>query len=156
MDYDARRQAKKQARKEMSCLPISIDHLIVHNLKGLDKICKGLTKKEVFNLCNGYGGWNNNIGCLIKRMYIGSKEIYEQFNRLCVFRRMSFFYDEDAGFVCFTDKNNIILQGPYKRMPDKVSKTEDYNWEYIIEDRELIPVPPDNYKQDEDGFFEEK
>ena len=151
-----------EARKGIACLPTRIGRLIAHNLKGLDRICKGLTKKEVFNLYGG-GGWNNQtleffdgahyIGgkLLIEGMCIGSKEIYDQLNRLCAF----FVYGEDTRFICFTDRNNNIIGGPYKRMPDKIEKIAWNHLEYI-EDRELIPVPLGNYKQDEDGFFEEK
>ena len=87
-------------------------------------------------------------------MYIGSEDAYKEFNRLyAFFYWMDFFYDDHAGFVCFTDKNNTVLKGPYKRMPDK----HENNWPYTyIEDGELIPVPLGNYKQDEDGFFEKK
>ena len=136
-------------------LPERVAHLMVHNLKGLDKIAKGLTKKEVGDW-DKYGGWiySDTPICEITRMYIGSEEAYKEFNRLyAFFYPMDFFYDDHAGFVCFTDKNNTVLKGPYKRMPDK----HENNWPYTyIEDGELIPVPLGNYKQDEDGFFEEK
>ena len=127
---------------ELGRLPERVAYLMVHNLKGLDKISKGLTKKDGRHMSQ------------ITRMYIGSEDAYKEFNRLyAFFYPMDFFYDDHAGFVCFTDKNNTVLKGPYKRMPDK----HENNWPYTyIEDGELIPVPPDNYKQDEDGFFEEK
>lgn len=134
---------KIEKRKiERGRLPERVDHLMVHNLKGLDKISKGLTKKDSRRMSQ------------ITRMYIGSEEAYKEFNRLyAFFYPMDFFYDDHAGFVCFTDKNNTVLKGPYKRMPDK----HENNWPYTyIEDGELIPVPLGNYKQDEDGFFEEK
>ena len=151
-----------EARKGIACLPTRIGRLIVHNLKGLDRICKGLTKKEVFNLYGG-GGWNNQIleffygahyiggKLLIEGMCIGSKEIYDQLNRLCAF----FVYGEDTRFICFTDRNNNIIGGPYKRMPDKIEKIAWNHLEYI-EEGELIPLPLGNYKRDEDGFFEKK
>lgn len=136
-------------------LPESVAHLMVHNLKGLDKIAKGLTKKEVGDW-DKYGGWiySGTPICEITRMYIGSEEVYKEFNRLyAFFYWMHFFYDDHAGFVCFTNKNNTVLKGPYKRMPDKRTDNSPHTY---IEDGELIPVPLGNYKQDEDGFFEKK
>ena len=139
-------------------LPQNVDYLMVHNLKGLDKLAKGLTKEEV-GIWDNYGGWIfSSYGIpknfKITRMYIGSEDAYKEFNRLYAFYYpMDFFYDDKAGFVCFTDRNNNVLKGPYKRMPDK--RTESYPYSYL-EDGELISVPSVNYKQDEDGFFEEK
>lgn len=146
--YDPEYTEEKMKRWiDIKRLPGIVRHLIVHNLKGLDKIAKGLTKEEVGDQ---YGGWiySNTPIFRIATMYIGSEEAYKEFNRLyAFFYNMHFFYDDHAGFVCFTDKNNTVLKGPYKRMPDKGT---------YLEDGELIPVPLGNYKQDENGFFEKK
>jgi len=140
-------------------LPYCIENLIVHNLKGLDKIAKGLNNKEVFEkyfwFLNNYRmlGLNDGFG----GMYIGSEETYKELNRLCAFRKDGYWNEEvkHSIFVCFTDKNNTILKGPYKRIQDDIKKNDHGEWEYI-ENAELIPVPLGNYKQDEDGFFEKK
>lgn len=140
-------------------LPYCIENLIVHNLKGLDKIAKGLNNKEVFEkyfwFLNNYRmlGLNDGFG----GMYIGSEETYKELNRLCAFRKDGYWNEEvkHSIFVCFTDKNNNILKGPYKRIQDDIKKNDHGEWEYI-ENAELTPVPLGNYKQDEDGFFEEK
>ena len=140
-------------------LPYCIENLIVHNLKGLDKIAKGLNNKEVFEkyfwFLSNYRmlGLNDGFG----GMYIGSEETYKELNRLCAFRKDGYWNEEvkHSIFVCFTDKNNTILKGPYKRIQDDIKKNDHGEWEYI-ENAELTPVPLGNYKQDEDGFFEEK
>ena len=140
-------------------LPYCIENLIVHNLKGLDKIAKGLNNKEVFEkyfwFLSNYRmlGLNDGFG----GMYIGSEETYKELNRLCAFRKDGYWNEEvkHSIFVCFTDKNNTILKGPYKRMQDDIKKNDHGEWEYI-ENAELTPVPLGNYKQDEDGFFEKK
>jgi len=160
-----------EARKGIACLPSRIENLIVHNLKGLDKIAKGLTKKKISELyINGeftFGYNYTTIGELLTigdryahfyaGMYIGSEEAYKEFDRLYTFRHLGYWYEEDntSRFVCFTDKNNHIIKGPYARKSDKIKKNDHGEWEYI-EDGELTPVPLGNYKQDEDGFFEEK
>lgn len=141
--------------KNIERLPHCIENLIVHNLKGLDKIGKGLTGERA-RIHRGFMIGNvEGIGSPCG-MYIGSEDVYEQFNRLGAFRRRDFYSDgdKDTILVCFTDKNNNILKGPYERMVDKMKKGNNY-WEYV-EDGEFIPVPPGKYKQDEDGFFEEK
>ena len=151
-DPDIPKETMKR-HMDIKRLPSSVGHVIIHNLKGLDKICKGLTKEDTFYLRSGY---YDTILFMIERMYIGDEEAYKELNRLHCFLNSDFFYDEKAGFVCFTDKNNNILKGPYKRMPDKF----ETNWQgariKYLEDGELILVPLGNYKRDEDGFFEKK
>jgi len=171
IDWDDEEPVVREARKGIACLPSTIGNLIVHNLKGLDRICKDLTKKNISKL-NHQGKFDFHCFCTIyssARMgngvkigsFVGSEEVYKEFDRLCAFR-MHEYQEWDAepiycySFVCFTDKNNNILKGPYNRKQDwfRVKRYGD-EWEYV-ENTELTPVPLANYKQDEDGFFEKK
>ena len=151
-DPDIPKETMKR-HMDIKRLPSNVGHVIIHNLKGLDKICKGLTKENTFYLRRRY---YTTILFMIERMYIGDEEAYKELNRLHCFLNSDFFYDEKAGFVCFTDKNNNILKGPYKRMPDKFKTGSQGERIEYLEDGELILVPVGNYKQDEDGFFEKK
>ncbi|QSH92765.1 hypothetical protein C5N99_09200 [Treponema medium] len=166
IDWDNEEPIIREARKGMACLPSNIGNLIVHNLKGLDKICKGLNKKEVSNLhlqkkFDFYCFLNIDSALYIGNgvtigSYVGDEEVYKEFNRLCAFRVSGYWSNEPNNmFVCFTDRNNNVFKGPYKRMQDEFKKNTQGKWEYI-ENAELTPVPLGNYKQDEDGFFEEK
>ena len=169
IDWDDEEPVVREARNGMACLPSAIGNLIVHNLKGLDRICKDLTKKNISKLhyerkfdfscfCTIYSSALMGDGIKIGS-FVGSGEVYKEFDRLCAFR-MREYQEWDAEpiyggtFVCFTDKNNNILKGPYNRKPDwfKVKRYGN-EWEYV-ENTELTPVPLANYKQDENGFFE--
>ena len=165
IDWDGEDPVIREARKGMACLPSTIGNLIVHNLKGLDKICKGLNKKEVSNLhlrkkfefycfCTVHSAVYMGDGVTIGS-YVGSEEVYKEFDRLCAFRMGQWNEEPIDRFVCFTDRNKNILKGPYNRKSDWFKKKNYSEWEYV-ENTELIPVPLGNYKQDEDGFFEEK
>ena len=137
-------------------LPSSMGNLIVHNLKGLDKIAENFTKKEVSENRDLIGGQYGSSELPTIGSFVGSEEIYKEFDRLCAFRTVGYWGKGTYGmFVCFTDRNNNIIKGPYERMRDHFKKNDQGKWE-LIECPELKLVPVGNYKQDEDGFFEKK
>jgi lipoprotein len=137
-------------------LPASMGNLIVHNLKGLDKIAENFTKKEVSENRELIGGEYGNSELPTIGPFVGSEEVYKEFDRLCAFRAAGYWGEGTYSvFVCFTDRNNNIIKGPYERMRDHFKKNDQGKWE-LIECPELKLVPLGNYKQDEDGFFEKK
>ena len=137
-------------------LPGSMGNLIVHNLKGLDKIAENFTKKEVSENRYLIGGEYGKSELPTIGPFVGSEEVYKEFDRLCAFRAAGYWGEGTYSvFVCFTDRNNNIIKGPYERMRDHFKKNDQGKWE-LIECPELKLVPLGNYKQDEDGFFEKK